>query len=484
MPFLTNKSANATPIHPVTKESYDSWRKAQTKAVQNWLAAVDFAPKAGRHEVLADESGKIASVVVGVEDLSSPWTFAGLPSKLPKGTYHIDGDLSPLEATQAAMGWLLGTYKFARYKSKAGPKPATLVTPKGADEKRARVFAAAIAYARDLINTPAEDMGPSELAASAKTLAKSHSAEVTILKGAELLKKNYPTIHAVGRASDDPPHLIDIRWGKKSDPKVTLVGKGVCFDTGGLDLKPSSGMLLMKKDMGGAATVLAMADVIMGLKLPVRLRVLVPAVENNVSGNAFRPLDVIKSRKGITIEIGNTDAEGRLVLCDAIAEACTEKPELLMDFATLTGAARVALGPDLPALFANDDALATEMLDAGIRAKDRLWQLPLHDAYRKSLDSQVADINNAGSSSFGGAITAALFLKEFVDTDVPWIHVDTMAWNTENRAGRPVGGDALGLRAVIELLETRYARGAGRGGASHGGASRSGAKAGKPARKK
>jgi leucyl aminopeptidase len=310
--------------------------------------------------------------------------------------------------------------------------------------------------ARDLITTPSADMGPAELAAAAQDLAKAHKARVKVIVGDDLLKQNYPMIHAVGRASARAPRLIDLVWGSERDPKVTLVGKGVCFDTGGLDLKPSTGMLMMKKDMGGAATVLAVAAMVMAASLPVRLRVLIPAVENSVSGNAFRPMDVVPTRKGITVEIGNTDAEGRLILCDALFEGGSEKPAMMIDCATLTGAARVALGPDLPALFCNDDDLADALIAAGEQITDPMWRMPLFSNYRRLLDSKVADINNVSSGAFGGAITAALYLKEFVPDGVPWAHFDMMAWNNTSRPGRPEGGEAQAARAIFNAIEQRF----------------------------
>ena len=304
---------------------------------------------------------------------------------------------------------------------------------------------------RDLVNTPAEDMGPAELAEAARKVAKAGGAKFSTIVGPALLKRNYPCIHIVGRASSRPPRLIDLRWGRRG-PKVTLVGKGVCFDSGGLDLKTANYMQLMKKDMGGAAHVLGLAQMIMAAGLELRLRVLIPAVENSVSANAYRPLDIVRSRKGLTVEIGNTDAEGRVILCDALAEADTEKPDLLIDIATLTGAARVALGPDLPALFANDDLVAEAVLKHGKAVEDPLWRLPLHKPYRKLIDSKVADINNAGDSPFAGAITAALFLADFVDPATHWLHLDVMAWNPTARPGRPVGAEAVAIRALYALI--------------------------------
>ncbi|EKD70228.1 MAG: hypothetical protein ACD_46C00595G0001 [uncultured bacterium] len=313
-----------------------------------------------------------------------------------------------------------------------------------------------IYYTRDLINMPTEEMGPSELAKSAENLAKNFGATCTQIVGEDLLKQNYPLIHTVGRASDDAPRLMDIRWGKAAHPKLTLVGKGVCFDTGGLDIKPSSAMLLMKKDMGGAAHVLGLARMIMAANLPVQLRVLISAVENAVSGDAYRPGDVIKSRKGITVEVGNTDAEGRLVVADALTEAASESPDLLIDMTTLTGAARVALGTELPAVFANDDAIVDEVIKQGNLQSDVMWRMPLFAPYREHLNSQIADINNNSSDPYAGAISAALFLKEFVPDNIPWLHFDLMAWNTKPRPGRPQGGEAMCLRALFAYLAKRF----------------------------
>ena len=370
------------------------------------------------------------------------------------GRYAWDGRLPEDEADVAALGFGLACYRFERYKKRDRGLP-TLVWPTGADKADVTRQLEATFLGRDLVNTPAEDMGPTALAEAARKLARQHGARCTVTVGDKLLEKNYPTIHTVGRAAADAPRLIDLRWGRPSDPKVTLVGKGVCFDSGGLDIKPAGGMLLMKKDMGGAAIVLGLAHAIMSAGLRVRLRVLVPAVENAISGNAFRPLDVIRTRKGITVEVGNTDAEGRLILCDALAEASSERPELLLDYATLTGAARVALGTELPALFSSSDAWADELIDAGREVHDPYWRMPLHRPYRRQLESRVADMSNVGGS-YGGAITAALFLAAFVDPEVAWSHVDVMAWNLDNQPGRPAGGEPMGLRAAYEALARRY----------------------------
>lgn len=361
-------------------------------------------------------------------------------------------------ATQAALGWALGSYQYSPYKSGKKKELATLIWPEKADKGEVKAMAAATFLVRDLVNTPPNDLGPKEIADAAQKAAKtSGKAAVKVIVGDELLKKNYPTIYAVGKGSPRKPRLIDIRWGKEKNPRVTLVGKGVAFDTGGLNLKPGNSMALMKKDMGGAAHVLGLAQMIMAAELPVRLRVLIPAVENSMDGNSFRPSDVIRTRKGISVEIGDTDAEGRLVLCDALAEACSEKPELLIDFATLTGAARVALGPDLPAVFCNDKKTALALLDSAEKVQDPLWQLPLWQPYREMLNSKVADINNVGGS-FAGAITAALYLEKFVDKEIPWVHIDTYAWNPSSKPGRPEGGEALGMRAVYELIRNRFGK--------------------------
>jgi leucyl aminopeptidase len=391
-----------------------------------------------------------------LSDTPDMWDFGALATRLPSGTWKL-ADTAPVSATDAAIAIGLGAWRFDRYrakKAKAGPK---ILWPQDADKARATAIVEAISMARDLITTPSSDMGPAELAAAAEALAKTHKARINVIIGGELLKQNYPMVHAVGRASARAPRLIDLTWGNENDPRVTLVGKGVCFDSGGLDLKPASGMLNMKKDMGGAAAMMAVAAMIMATKLPVRLRLLVPAVENSVSGNAFRPLDVVPTRKGLSVEIGNTDAEGRLILCDALHEGASEKPTVMIDCATLTGAARVALGTDLPALFCNDDALAEQLLAAGKEVADPMWRMPLFKGYRRLLDSKVADINNAPGVAFGGAITAALYLQEFVPDDVPWAHFDMMAWNNASRPGRPEGGEAQAARAIFGAIEKRIA---------------------------
>jgi len=457
--LVGRETAGAVPIVPVTAAGLESWLARADAPVAAWVRATGFAAKAGETVLFPAASGGLAGGLLGVDDgaRTGVWDYAGLPGTLPAGRFVIDAELSSADATRAALGWALATYRFDRYTKMDAPR-AELVWPEGADQGHVARAAAGTALARDLINTPACDLGPTALAAAAETLAASYGAEFSVLVGDRLLENNYPTIHAVGRGATDAPRLIDIRWGDPAHPKVTLVGKGVCFDTGGYDLKPSSGMLTMKKDMGGAAQVLGLARMIMDAGLKVRLRVLVPAVKNMVSGDAFLPMDVIRTRKGTTVEIGNTDAEGRLVLCDALTEADSEKPELILDYATLTGAARVALGTDLPALFSNDDAVAGDWMRHGLEEEDPVWRLPLHAPYRALLKTKIADLSNTGSAPFAGAITAALFLEHFVSPTTRWAHIDLMAWNTKDRPGRPEGGEAMAIRGAYRMIEERFGR--------------------------
>ena len=441
---------------PLTKAALPRWLKGRSESDRSWIGAHDFQAEPGSLLALPGDDGAPALFLLGVEPgddtAARLWAYADLPYKLPPGCYRIVGALNKAAATLAATGWALGTYRFDRYRKKK-PLKASLVWPEGADRADALRTADATKLARDLINTPAADVGPAELLSATQGIAKRYGAEVKAIVGDELLKENWPAVHAVGRASAKPPLVVDLRWGDPKHPKVTLVGKGVCFDSGGYDLKPASGMKLMKKDMGGAATVIALAAMIMDAKLPVRLRLLVPAVENMVAGNAFRPLDVLDTRKGTTVEVGNTDAEGRLILCDALAEADSEKPALILDVATLTGAARVALGPELPALFTRHDDLADSLLRLGTALDDPFWRLPLWPGYRRMLDSKVADLSSTGEDGFAGSVTAAIFLSEFVSPKTRWAHIDTMAWNPRSRPGRPEGGDALGLRAFFALVK-------------------------------
>jgi leucyl aminopeptidase len=445
-----NRADKAVPLTPLHADALAAWLAKAPKPAANWVETLGFKAKPGTHALLPSADGRLERVLVGVRKGPDIWSYGGLASALPEGAYRLDPDLGARPADAAALGWSLGAYAFTRYK-----KPrrgfARLLWPEACDRAHIERTQRAVFLVRDLVNTPAGDMGPAELADAAKTIAKEFGAEIKIIVGDALLKANYPLVHAVGRASSRPPRLIDLRWGRRG-PKVTLVGKGVCFDSGGLDIKQSHGMKMMKKDMGGGAHVLALAQMIMGARLRVRLRVLVPAVENAIAGNAVRPLDIVRSRKGITVEIGNTDAEGRLILCDALAEADSEAPDLLIDCATLTGAARVALGPDLPALFCNNDRLANHLLTLARDVDDPLWRLPLHRPYRRGLDTAIADISSTGEGIKAGAVAAALYLQEFVGDKTKWAHLDMMAWNAKNRPGRPEGGEATGLRALYALV--------------------------------
>ena len=461
--MLTNFIDDNQPSIPIVvlagKEALAFWLNDQSARVKNWVLATEFGANTGSTCLIASVSGNLQMVLAGTgeEDLSNLWMWSAIHNGLPGGNYRLDECLNPEEATQAALGWALAGYRFERYSNNALEKSEPiLVWPEKCDCEHVTVTAQATFLVRDLINTPANDMGPKQLADCAQTLAKNYSAECSVIVGEDLLEANYPAIHTVGRASVNAPRLIDILWGIDSNPKVTLVGKGVCFDTGGLDLKQTSGMKLMKKDMGGAAHVLGLASMIMAAELPIRLRVLVPAVENSVSGNAMRPLDVITMRDGQTVEIGNTDAEGRLVLADALSAACEEDPQMLIDMATLTGAARVALGTDMPALFCNNDAFASDFEVHAKIQNDPIWRMPLWKPYKNMIEGKIADLNNAADGGYGGAITAALFLEAFVGRDVNWAHLDLMAWNTAPRPGRPEGGEAMSMRALFALLKERF----------------------------
>jgi len=454
--FETAAAASAIPITLATKATWDGIRNTLPAEARQFADANGFAAKPGKCLILPAANGAIAQVIFGIEDEAAksrdPFRAGALPGLLPAGTYRFVN--APHDARLAALAFALGSYRFARYR-KADNGEVRLVPPEGVDAAELARMADAAFLARDLINTPSNDMGPGELEAAARDVAKRFGAKFGCIEGHEL-KENFPLIHAVGMASTRAPRLIDFAWGDASNPKVTLVGKGVCFDTGGLDLKPSSGMLLMKKDMGGAANVLALAQMVMDAKLEVRLRVLIPAVENAVAGNAFRPLDVFKSRKGLTVEIGNTDAEGRLILADALALADEEKPDLLIDLGTLTGAARVALGPDLPPFYTNDETLAADVARLARQENDPLWRLPLWPAYDSWLDSKTADITNAPSGGFAGSITCALFLQRFVEAAKSWLHVDIFGWTPSAKPGRPEGGECQAARAIYKLLSERY----------------------------
>lgn len=453
--LLPSPTPGCIPLVPVAESEFGAWLERQDESTRRWLAATGFKAKPGGFSLVPGPDGQLRRVIAGISSADDLWALGGLPTTLPEGDYVLDAALEPRQRERLTLGWALGAYQFTRYKA---PKRAMawLVLDPARDAGRIRRQVEAVTLVRDLVNTPAEDLMPEHLAEVTQALGREFGANVVQIVGEQLLTRNYPAIHAVGRASSHPPRLLDLRWGDPTYPKVTLVGKGVCFDSGGLDLKPSNAMRLMKKDMGGAATALGLARLIMGSGLPLRLRVLIAAVDNAVAGNAFRPGDVLRSRQGLTIEVHNTDAEGRLILSDALAEAGSEQPAALLDFATLTGAARVALGTEIPALFCNDDALAVGLLAAAEREQDPFWRLPLHQPYRDLLDSKIADIANASDSSYAGAITAALFLKEFVPVEVPWAHFDLMAWNPKTQPGRPEGGEAMALRAVFAWLEQGY----------------------------
>ena len=434
------------------QSGFESWKSSQPDSVQEWLNATGFEGKG--FSFLPGDAAATAGVLFVAADLTDVFATANLAERLPAGDYLLDERLDDHIVRNIAFAWGAATYRFTRYKQsdKALPRLG-LESTDLLEQVRQQV--AAIRLVRDLVNTPAADMMPEHLADVAIGVAREFGADYRELVGEELISHNYPMIHAVGRASVHNPRLLDIRWGQEDAPKITLVGKGVCFDSGGLNIKPGNYMRQMKKDMGGSAHVLGLAAWIMASNLPVNLRVLIPAVENAVSGNAFRPGDVLNTRKGLTVEIDNTDAEGRLVLCDALAEAVTDKPELIIDFATLTGACRVALGTELPGFFSNDRTVARALEDAGEECGEPVWRLPLHAPYNDFLKSDIADLVNGAPSPYGGAITAALYLERFVD-DIPWVHFDIMAWNVRKLPGRPVGGEAMGVRAVYEYLQKRF----------------------------
>ena len=451
---------SALPLWLVTDGTLQGWVAEQGTEVANWVRANGFLAERQRVLMLPGPGGNPAGAVVGLGSLGSLndlklWHAAGLTDRLAPATYRLATSLPAAAATQFALGWLVGAYRFTRYRAPSSAGRAVLVAPAGADLTYAEAAASATSLARDLVNTPANDMGPAELAAAAADLAKRFGATLKLTVGDELKASSFPLIYAVGGGSPRQPRLIDLRWGKPGGLRVTLVGKGVCFDSGGLDIKPESAMLLMKKDMGGAACALGVAQLLMQLNAPVQLRVLIPAVENSVDGHSFRPSDVITSRKGISVEIGNTDAEGRLVLADALAEADTEKPDLLIDLATLTGAARVALGPELPAAYSTDAKLLAALHEIGDEEMDPIWPMPLWAPYDDEFSSKVADINNVSSGGFAGSPIAALFLKRFVTATPRWLHIDLYAWNPKERPGRPVGAEAQCVRSVYRLIRSR-----------------------------
>ncbi|WP_027134747.1 leucyl aminopeptidase family protein [Geminicoccus roseus] len=439
----------------VTASTWPARQHELSPGLAAWADAIGFKPKPGAVLLVPGEQGELDAAVLIVSEPGDALDAAQAAAALPASDWRLDDPHALLPIDRAALGWALAAYRFDRYK-KADTRLPRLVIDDAAAAARGTRLAAAVWQARDLVNLPANDLGPGDLLDVVAATGARHGAAVRMIHGDDLLNQGFPMVHAVGRAAERAPGLADITWGDPAHPKVTLVGKGVCFDTGGLDIKPSSNMLLMKKDMGGAAILTALADAIMDAGMPVRLRLIVPAVENSIAGSAFRPGDVLRSRKGLTVEIGNTDAEGRLILADALALADEETPDFLLDAATLTGAARVAVGPDLPAMFTDDEHLSSALLQGGLDAGEPMWRLPLHAPYKRMIESGVADLNNAGQSPFGGAITAALFLQAFVTNTRPYAHLDLFAWNPESRPGRPKGGEATGLRALYTALEQRY----------------------------
>ncbi len=448
-----DESLNAIPLIPVLKQDFDE-EKLSNKNDLAWLQTCGFDASAGSVGFIRSDNNQFAYIYIGVgTDVSNPWWLAAAVKNLPEGRYILK-DVAPDTEIQLALGWALEQYQFDRYKSGMNSKVRTLMLSSELKSTRTIAQAEAAFFIRDLVNTPAEDMGPSELQDCAEALAEEFNAQVNTIVDEDLLDENFPMIHAVGRAASEKnaPRLIDLTWGRDGAPKLCLVGKGVCFDSGGLDIKPPAGMLLMKKDMGGAAHALGLAKLIMTLGLDVDLRVLIPAVENSVSANSFRPGDVFNTRKGISVEIGNTDAEGRLVLCDALALASEDTPDLLIDFATLTGAARVALGPDLPATYTNTDPMWAALERAGADNHDPLWRMPLWAGYDENLSSDIADMNNISDGPFAGSITAALYLQRFVGDDISWVHFDVFAWNPKPRVGRPKGGAAQGIFATYDAI--------------------------------
>jgi leucyl aminopeptidase len=451
--------AASVALHAVDRAAFEEHLSVAPAATQRWLRATGFSGAPDSHALVPDAEGSLREVWVGVRSATHPFALSSLPLSLPVGRYRLADEGLAIDAETAALSWELGGYQFDLYKP-ATRECATLMLPSSRAAQRGLMLAAAIASTRDLVNTPAEHMGPAELAEAVKLVAKQHGATFRQTVGEELLKANFPAIHAVGRAATRAPRLIELTWGHPRHRKLTLVGKGVCFDSGGLDIKGADGMRQMKKDMGGAANALGLAQMVMALNLPVRLQLLIPAVENAISGNAYRPGDVFKTRQGLHIEIGNTDAEGRVILCDALAYGVESQPALMIDMATLTGAARVALGPQLPALFTRDMALARSLVDRGLALNDPLWHMPLWADYHKGIESDVADIVNTGRGAMAGAINAALFLADFVPENLPWLHLDLFAWNDSARPGRPVGGEAQTLRTLLAHLEEHFVAGA------------------------
>lgn len=461
--FITERTEGIIPIKPLLKMNFEAWLAKQDAYTQSWVKSNRFLAEPGASCLLPDRDGKVSMVLVGLATPDDYWAFGDLPAKLTGEHYYLDLAepiwSEPEQWQRAVIAWGLGSYSFSHYQKKNRkpnyPKPRLLL-PTEANPKLCEAMVTSIYGIRDLVNTPAEDMSPAVLAEAAVELARAHGSTAQVISGEDLLAAGYPTIYTVGRGSTRPPCLVDFSWGKLQAPLLTLVGKGICFDSGGMNLKSADGMRFMKKDMAGAAHILGLARLIMSQQLPVRLRVLLAIADNMVTGNSYRPGDIITTRAGITVEISNTDAEGRLVLCDALAAAVEAGPNLVIDFSTLTGAARVAVGPDIGAFFANNEHLAEGLMKAGQRSLDPIWRLPLYQPYERYLKSEIADICNASTGPYAGAVTAALYLKQFVPNAIPWAHFDISAWNFDRLPGRPVGAEANALRAVFTYLQDRY----------------------------
>ena len=452
---FSRDTASATPLTLLTPDTLKGWHDASPDALSGWASAAGFTAKPGTSCLLPKPDGTLAGVLVGADLEQDPFSLGALPGCLPPGCYRLPGGLAPRITELAHLGFGMGTYRYARYRASEDPG-VRLALDDGAASGRLHAILRAVFLARDLINTPAQDLMPPQLAGAAEELASEFGADYECFTGEDLITRGFPSVHAVGRASSHAPRLIRLGWGNEQSPRIALVGKGVCFDSGGLDIKPANGMRLMKKDMGGAAQALGLARLIMETGLDVRLDLIVPAVENAISGNAMRPGDVLNTRKGLTVEVDNTDAEGRLILSDALTLACEQSPALVVDFATLTGAARVAVGTDLAAMFCNDDAMAEGIESGAAEVNDPVWRMPLYKPYNRLIKSRIADIVNSSGTPYAGSVTAALFLARFVETGIPWAHFDIMAWNPRARPGHPEGGEAMALRAVFDYLESRF----------------------------
>lgn len=452
------ESESAIPIHLIQTQNFKSWLESQEEFLRSWVSHTGFDASPDRILLVPNSNGHINRVLLGVTEVDQFWHAGGLPIQLSQGIFELNPHdfETPDQLLRAQLAFGLGSYQFTSYLKK--PPLGAKLRVQRSNIKALSEWLTTLFLVRDWINTPTEDMGPPELAETVIQVAKQFSAKTHVIRDADLLKARFNAIHTVGRAGSRPPCLIDLEWGNESDPQVTLIGKGVCFDTGGLDIKNCEGMALMKKDMGGAAHALGLARMIMSFDLPIRLRVLIPAVENAIGSKSYRPGDVITLHNGMTVEVNNTDAEGRLILADVLSEASSRNPHLMIDFATLTGAGRQALGPDIPALFSNQAQLGNDLFQSGVTARDPVWQLPLHQPYFNYLRSEIADLSNCSRVPMGGAITAALFLQRFVSPNIPWAHYDMGAWNFELLPGRPVGGEAFAIRGVYDYLEKQFRR--------------------------